>query len=76
TGHSDIITTMQFSPDGSKLATGGLDNVVIVWDITNNKEFSRYTDYILGVNSLSFYPSGNLLVTGDNVGNVVLVNLE
>jgi len=76
TGHTDIINAIAFSPDGNQLATGGLDNIVIVWDIVNAKEYNRYSGYVFGVNSLAYYPDGKFLATGDNTGNVILVNLE
>lgn len=32
-GHSQLIRTIAFSPDGKRLASGGRDNVVIVWRV-------------------------------------------
>ncbi len=75
-GHTNTITRMTFSPNSAQLATGGLDDVVILWDVATIKELNRYSGYIFGVSSLAFNSVGNLLVTGDNVGNVILLNLE
>ncbi|MDX2077973.1 MAG: SH3 domain-containing protein [bacterium] len=75
-GHTNTITSMTFSPNSTQLASGGLDDMVILWDIATVKELNRYMGYTFGVSSLNFNPAGNLLVTGDNVGNVILLNLE
>jgi WD40 repeat protein len=32
-GHSQLIRTIAFSPDGKRLASGGRDNVIIVWRV-------------------------------------------
>jgi WD40 repeat protein len=32
-GHNDLITAMDFSPDGKKLATGSRDTTVMIWDL-------------------------------------------
>ena len=31
-GHTDPITSVSFSPDGTKIATGSIDQTVIIWD--------------------------------------------
>jgi WD40 repeat protein len=37
TGHSDYVTTLQFTPDGAQLVSGGLDRTVRVWDIADGQ---------------------------------------
>ncbi len=35
TGHNNEVTSVAFSPDGKRLASGSNDNSVIIWDISN-----------------------------------------
>ena len=31
-GHSDVVTSVSFSPDGKRIVSGGFDNTLKVWD--------------------------------------------
>ena len=43
TGHERDITAASFSPDGSRLATGGEDGTVILWDATTGLALTTLT---------------------------------
>ena len=76
-GHSDSILTVQFSPDGNLLCSGGGDTILRFWDMNtdtpidiNKKEnededennFQIHNAWILNI---TFSPDGSLLITGD-----------
>ncbi|MBO0778608.1 MAG: WD40 repeat domain-containing protein [Ktedonobacteraceae bacterium] len=42
-GHSDRVTTVAWSPNGKRIASGSLDKTVQVWDAKVSKEFQVYT---------------------------------
>jgi WD40 repeat protein len=83
TGHSESVTRLAFSPDGTRMATASLDGTVKVWDaagrevLTLNRDHSegppynraRTTDGILG---MCFSADGRRLATSCEEGAVRL----
>ncbi|HIQ00340.1 TPA: hypothetical protein EYH33_07415 [Candidatus Bipolaricaulota bacterium] len=69
-----MVWCLGFSPDGTRLAAGGLDGTLIVWDTASGEEVYR-ADFAGGVWGLNFSPQGALLAVGLSQG-VGLVDLE
>jgi hypothetical protein len=64
TGHTDVVFAAAFHPDGTRIATGGNDRTIHVWDSTTGTELVRlpgHTDYVY---SLAFSPYGATLASG------------
>lgn len=62
-GHTDVVSGLSFSPDGTKLLSGGSDNTAILWDVKTLKpifKLTGHTDHIYGT---GFTPDGKRLVT-------------
>jgi WD40 repeat protein len=68
-GHWDKVIAVQFSPDGSKLASASYDKKVMVWDLNTNSPFQTIDvgRYVL---DLAFSPDGFYLKT--NTGSFKL----
>lgn len=68
-GHSMIITSLTFSPDGKLMASGGgMDRRVALWDVTTGKELRALRGHSGCVMALCFSPDGKMLASGvDNV---------
>lgn len=65
-GHTDRISSITFSPDGSLLSSGGDDNTVRVWDICGRKCIHVLKGHSDCVNALAFSPDGELLASGSD----------
>jgi len=59
------LTTVAFSPDGTKLATGGSDGMAKVWDTQTGKELLSVQAHPdgRGITRIVFSPDGRLLAT-------------
>lgn len=65
-GHHAAVTSVSFSPDGSRLASGSYDGIIKVWDVESWKLKQRISVGIMDqVNTLSFgfdWMTGNMKV--------------
>ncbi|MGC1274946.1 MAG: protein kinase [Planctomycetaceae bacterium] len=67
-GHSQSVEAVVFSPDGRRLASGGLDRYVILWDVETGTIAERWLVQDAGIRSLAFGPRGeSILSTGDDL---------
>ena len=67
-GHTDLVYSVAFAPDGKTLATGSgsRDQTVKLWDVTTGKELATlkgHTRYPSAVVSVAFAPDGKTLAT-------------
>jgi WD40 repeat protein len=63
-GHQYTVRCLAFSPVGDRLATGGEDKTIIVWDATTAKELSRTEAHDHIVPWRAYAPDGRTLVSG------------
>jgi hypothetical protein len=72
TGHTDEVFAVAFHPDGTRLATGGRDGAVWLWDLKRGEEVARLPGHIAYIWSLAFSPDGTTLVSGSGDSTVRL----
>jgi WD40 repeat protein len=75
-GDSQALWSYTFSPDGTRLASAGEDQVARLWDAANGTlvtTFKGHTDKVL---SVAFRPDGSRLVTASSDGTVRQWNAE
>src|SRR5262249_24355794 len=63
-GHTDDVFAAAFHPDGRRLAKGGRDRAICLWDVARGEEVARLQGHTSYVWSLAFSPDGNTLVSG------------
>jgi WD40 repeat protein/DNA-binding SARP family transcriptional activator len=71
-GATSPIHDIAYSPDGSRIATGGDDGTAIVWDARTGNRLLALPDADAGGGCLGvgFSPDGTLLATADGIGRV------
>jgi len=62
-GHRDIVTCLQFDPQGRYLVSGSIDCEIIVWDLDSGTRKKSLGSHMDGVLSLSHSRQGKYLVS-------------
>ena len=75
-GHTDQLTAVVFSSDGSRIATAGRDQTAKIWDVKTGQELFSLDDHTRPINSAVFSPDGLMLATGGEDGFVILWEVE
>jgi WD40 repeat protein len=65
-GHTDVILSIAYSPDGRLLLSGGFDQQVLVWSTHNGHLLYAFPNRVTKTISIAFHPSGELLATADD----------
>lgn len=71
-GHSAAVLSLDWSPDGKTLASGGHDHIVKLWDVQTGLELHSLAGHTEGVNSVDYSPDGKTLASGSGDRSVKL----
>ncbi len=69
-GHTAPVIVVEYSPDGSLLASGSEDATVRIWDSSEGSLVHELIGHREIVNDLSFSPDGTILASASNDGSV------
>ena len=75
TNHTDIVSSVAFSPDRKTMATTSVDHTVIVWDVSNPAQprpLKSLTDHTDHVKSVAFSPDGKTMATASFDSTVIV----
>ena len=66
-GHTDSVTSVAFSPDGTRLVSGSDDKTVKHWDVSSGKLIRTLEGHSASVKSVTFSPDGSRVLSGGNL---------
>jgi WD40 repeat protein len=63
-GHSDVVTSVSWSPDGTQLVSGSRDSTARIWLVANENNTLTYSGHQAPVLSTAWSPGGRLVASG------------
>ena len=69
-GHTDLVRSVTFSPDGKQIVSGSNDRSVQVWDASTGNNLKILKGHTNWVASVAFSPDGKQIVSGSDDNSV------
>ena len=66
TGHTGVLQSVNYSPDGKLLVTASLDKTAKIWDASTGKNLLTVTGHNDGVRGAAFSPDGTRIATASD----------
>jgi WD40 repeat protein len=64
TGHNDLICSVAFSPDGTRIVSGSFDKTIIIWDAARGEKLQTLSGHRGNVYCVAFSPDSKRVVSG------------
>eukprot|EP01129_Flabellula_baltica_P016122 TRINITY_DN8449_c0_g1_i1.p1 TRINITY_DN8449_c0_g1~~TRINITY_DN8449_c0_g1_i1.p1 ORF type:complete len:304 (+),score=60.55 TRINITY_DN8449_c0_g1_i1:73-984(+) len=65
-GHSEAISSVQFSDDGNYLASASNDKTVCLWDVNEGRSISKLTGHTQGISDIAWVDDSKLVATASD----------
>jgi predicted NACHT family NTPase len=75
-GHTSWIRCLAFSPDGTRLASGSSDGIIILWDVETGDRLHAFQAHSSLVLTVTFSPSEDVLASSGGDGIIKLWHLS
>ncbi|KIY45419.1 WD repeat-containing protein 5 [Fistulina hepatica ATCC 64428] len=72
TGHSSSISSLKFSPDGSKLASSGADKLVKVWDVDTGEIQCTLEGHKEGISDIAWSNDGRNIASASDDKDIII----
>jgi len=72
TGHTHIVNSIAYSPDGKYLASGSYDKTIKIWDAVSGRNLQTLEGHTKEVTSVAYSPNGKYLASG-SWGRTVII---
>ena len=75
-GHSALVTSVAFSPDGARVLSGSGDTTIKLWDAATGALIRTFEGHSAWVHSVAFSRDGTRVLSGSGDGTVRIWNRE
>ena len=75
-GHTDRVSSVDFSRDGSVLASGSSDKTICLWDVSTGDLRKTLSGHIDRVQQVAFSPAGFILASASDDGTIRLWDID
>ncbi len=72
TGHTAVVTDLDFSPDGRQLLSASVNGEMILWDVVQGLRLRSLIEHTNAVMAVDFHPDGHLAASGSADSSVIL----